>query len=158
MKGGPIAEPKVDRLKLIRKFTTDHPIKIIKIDNSPVSITELPMWEDYIDNYLYCHADEDEISINEVLNGLLSDMDDFLKEVTTFFECGAVVKIIPFELSKLTKIELTNFNRKFVYEVMWPDNSISERYGKDFVFDISEFGYEYFKFNGNTYLISGMAG
>lgn len=130
--------------KIVVDFIELHPIKIIKNEDNNVEVLE-----GYFDLL------HDSYSTLEELNSILKNPQDFFTDIESYYECGATIKIVECTLSKN---KINNLSKQKVYELCWPDNSISDRYGDDFVFDIKEFGYECFSFNGKTYLCSGIPG
>jgi hypothetical protein len=136
--------PKSDDIKniekLVKDFADKYPVEILKEENSNVDVKN--EWYDLLYDYAYSND----------LNILLKSPGSFFEGIVTYWECGATIKIEKYEgkINELTKLK--------VYEIMWPENSIAERYSDDFIFDMKDFGYQIFSFNNKIYLCSGIPG
>lgn len=87
----------------------------------------------------------------DVMDYIEKHLEEFLQEIIYSNECGATLRIIR------KKLEETQLTKEYIYELMWPNNEIAERYAEDFEFDINDFGYEYFIWGGHYYLVSGIS-
>jgi hypothetical protein len=108
--------------KIVQDFVEKYPVEVLKEEDSNVDVKN--EWYDLLFNY----AD----SVDD-LNVILINPEDFLEGIVTYWECGATLKIEPY------KGKTNVLTKQKVYEMMWPENSISQRYSNEFIFDMKDF-------------------
>lgn len=108
-------------------------------------------WTDLTKSFFYEHGEERSLIF------LLNHLDEFWESCIVANECGFTIRIIEIEETMSDGIVLGKIGKQKIYDRMWPNNSIVEKYDPDdFEFNIEHFGFECFAWNGKYYLASGI--
>jgi hypothetical protein len=132
---------------VIEKF----PPKLLKNVDCPGSMIDCLLdecLEDFLDN----HTCGLHTAPEQLMFFIEENIDDFIEDVITNNECGATLRIIVINAQ-----DEKNLTKQYVYDLMWSDGGIGDRYGDDFVFDMNDFGFEYIEWNTKYYLVSGIS-
>lgn len=142
--------------KFVHNFLNKYPPKILKTDNMPGSVADY--LEDIIEEYIEMYSediflDTNKLDPKKVIKHIEDNLECLFDSIIEYNECGATLMIM-----SVNKMKSSHLNKECIYKLLWSDYNISERYGSDFVFDINDFGYEYFVWNKKYYLVGGIPG